>query len=195
METCLRMFWITIFLSANSSELLTLGACTKQLWKSASSWFSVLPSLCYFVCREQCKYDQTDFREKLWFVIFTIVCRYIPILVNMRVYVNLSYLEVSGLYIWDSLCSFWGGSWCRKTSEGLELIIKHDHTYVSLFKISQNLRDPVLDFESAGEVRRNFIGHSAYSVKLTLTLGSFLVFFLKLFIHIKSSENNNMNTH
>jgi len=72
-------------------------------------------------------------------------------------------------------------------SEGLDLIIKHDHPYVSLFKISQSLRDLVIDCESSGEVRRNFIGCSAYSVKVTLTLGLFPVFFLKLFTNIKSS--------
>lgn len=47
-----------------------------------------------------------------------------------------------------------------KRSEVLDFIIKHDHTYVSLFKISQNLRNLVMHCESAGDVRRNVIGCS-----------------------------------
>jgi len=39
-----------------------------------------------------------------------------------------------------------------KMSEGLEFIIKHYQLYVTLLKISKNLRDIVMDCESAGEV-------------------------------------------
>jgi hypothetical protein len=45
-----------------------------------------------------------------------------------------------------------------KISEVLDLIIKHDQPYVSLFKIPQNLRDRVMDCEYVGEERRDVIG-------------------------------------
>ena len=41
METCLRTFCIILLVGVHSSKLSTLGACTKQLWKSAYSWLSV----------------------------------------------------------------------------------------------------------------------------------------------------------
>ena len=47
-----------------------------------------------------------------------------------------------------------------KKSGGLDLIIKHDHTYVFLFKISQSLGDHVMDCKSSGDVRRNVTGCS-----------------------------------